>query len=682
MPDKVTLEGFDPDEMLMGLIENKHGVGAKKKFSQIPYDYERPGVAPSIVNFLRTFGSAATAGLSEKAGAGLSALGAKYADVTGVAPEGEIGSLGEEYKGFLSRQEGSLEDYQKKNPMSSGLATVLGLISPGGMFSMGMKGAGKIPAVSKLLESGKFGERLVGAFLRGGTANALYGQGEMALDPDSKLQDIPTEAATDFAVGGTLDAGIMGVGEKGLRPAWKGVKRWAQKWAPERLPAGIGDAIKEARAEKFTSQVKDIAKTHGVDDPLIAGRSASEKGAALQKEASEKYLKLKGAMLKKFGEAKVSAETLRHGIEDELVKITELTADLDPDARALKPVLEKWQARLYKNPTLTEIDDITTTLYDLKNKANANPAFGRLYKASRDNLLKALDDAAVYSGESSKAYRGAVSEADELAEQQTKFMTEKSELAKSVSDSKRPISKIVSELDAARAYQSNAESRAAQKMAEMNVTKLEAELAAAERASNRLNVLAEKRGIEVESAQKAVSKKQKDIEEIINSLDSENAEAGEAAREAYRSARQEIAKSLKLKEGPVGKLIQIGSGAKGKMGLPSDVPSKARTIGKLDRPEVVDEALSVNPEYRDVMRKAVLGDVMEKATTPKRFEMWLEKYKHTLPKLFSTEELAQINKVAGVGKKSVSWLSKMTGVSTEPGIAEILPRTIAPLISN
>jgi len=369
-------------------------------------------------------------------------------------------------------------------------------------------------------------------------------------------------------------------------------------------------------ARKVEQGIQKIAADSGVANQLDVGREVASKGDEIFRSASDKYQGLKSSMLNKFGDAKISPEGLRKGLDTEIARITELAADLDPNDAALKGILQKWQSRLAAAegaPTLRELDDITTTLYNASQKQNANPAFKRLYQAGRENLLTAMDDAVVKTGESSKGYVGATKAAQEALETATELEQKAAKNPFWIKD------------------------KAGEVIQQPNWAK---------------RTGAEKVAKELEQANINFD----DISEVIANLDSENEVLGTQAREAYGAARKQIAQNLKIKDGPIGKLIEHGKE------FPSEVIEKSRTAGRLDLPEVVQEAIDVNPEFKDVARKTVLGDIFSRANDAKSLKKAMDQYKNVLPIILDETQLSELMGMTGakVAKKGLPWM-KDTG---------------------
>lgn len=494
----------------------------------------------------------------------------------------------------------NLEDFRNdRRRYEQGLQSELpggALTSLGLEFASGLKPTGAIfNSLSKLELLGKalktrgvvntLTKAVPAALARGATTTAITS----ALNPDVKLT--PGSAVA----GGAIDAGLLMAGRAApfvANTILEGGKT---------LPFGVGKGFEKAqdvfqkwRTSKFAQQLDDYAKKTGADDPQISGREAQEALNSTFDKASKTYSDLKGAMLGKFGGGKASPEVLRKGIDSELKRITELAADLDPNDKVLKGVLEKWQAKLFENPTLQELDDITTTLYNASQKPNANPAFSRLYSAARENLLSAMDEAAVSAGQNTKAYKEAMKAADNALEASTEAQKRLAITQKSARDFP-----VMTQKDLAQT------------------------------------------GEEALSAQNQY----KNAAQIVDALDAANAAEGSKAKEAYRAARQEIAKYLRLKDGPLGKLSGLP--------YPEEVVNRAKGLGKLDIGSVVDEALNVNPEFKTPIKKVVLTNILQSADSPKNLQKAFDKYENVIPKLLSQNEIKILNDYMGRGDPDV-----------------------------
>ncbi len=411
----------EAEELELLELEAQEAQGAQKAVAPAKsaggrYDYDYANPSADIINALRLFTNSASGGLSEKAGAGLSALGVKQADVTGVAPEGEIGDLGEEYQGFLDKQSGSLEDFKKRHPFVAGGAEIGGLVTPGGMFSTAMKGASKVPFIAKLLNNPKLIAQLTGAGLRGGIANATYGQSELALDPDTEVSDIPIEAAKDFGVGATLDAGTTGVikGARAVSGFPKFLFRGAKKAAGAVADKMSGGYLSARAAEKFGNKVDDFARATGTADTAVAGREASEGIGQIKGDVLKDYGAMTKDVLSQHGEKAVSAETLRKGIMRELESIgavdakgnvidDALIAKFDPELKTVVQRLSTFSDELVNNPSLADLDRITKGIgklakFNSGNRGVREEIFGALFKDARTSFLEGIDDAVSKAG--------------------------------------------------------------------------------------------------------------------------------------------------------------------------------------------------------------------------------------------------------------------------------------------
>lgn len=608
-------------------------------------DQKAPSEGADLKDFPGTtaamnYADSATAGLARRGAAGIDALIGKLTGRGNSVIEGADQDLGKLYDKSLGNVTDTMDRASEANPKAAIAGTVGGFVGPGGVFGTAFKGASKAPLIAKLLGSSKFIPKLAGTALRGGTANAIYGQIEEGLNPD--LGERGKELAKDFGTGAAFDAGTF-AGLKGVKAlaglptkSAQALKGFFTK-ATEKIPLGVGDFIKEGRLNKFSDKVDDLAKEAGAGDKEVAGQQVASKMEGIKGDVLDKYNKLTSKVIGRFGDQNVSAETLRKGIVRELEGLgamdskgniidNSILAKFDPELKNVVSQLASFSEELASNPTLADMDRVVKGMgklakFNSGNRGTKEQIFGSLFNDARESLLEGIDDVVTRSGERTSQYTGATKEAGRLKG-------------------------VVSSLD----------QEAAQPFKGEGV----------------LQNIAESKGQNLQKLDQ--------VSALIDDLDSANAVQGASAKEGLRAARKMVSKNLEVAKGPIGKLTDK---------YPEEVISRARGTGKLNLGSVVDEALSANEAYRDPIKQAVMADIVDHAKDPKALKKIMDVYDDVIPQLFDDAEIQNFQKLAGTFKKAPGKASKgasfllnrLQGGTPKPDVLETLPRTGAPWIN-
>ncbi len=591
-------------------------------------DFNNPVMA-AVMNFA----DSASAGIGPRGASFLQALLDKSNGKGDSVIEGGSQGISDLYNENISGVKNELNRYHKESPIASIFGDIGGLVAPGGVFSTAFKGASKIPTIAKLIGSSEVLPQLAGAGLSGGISNAIYGQA--AEDFDAPAMERGEDFAKDFAVGGTLNAGTLGLA-KLLKGAGRGagsvggvLKKGATALA-KKIP-GVGGMVEAFETGRFVNGVDDFAKTHGVQDKGVAGREFSEGVGKIKEKALKNYSEFTGQMLNRYGNQPVSAEKLRQGIMRELESIgavdskgnivgNSIIETFDPEMKQVVSGLTNFSDQLTQNPSLADLDRIVKGIgklakFDSNNRGVREHVFGSLYNDARESFLGGVDDVVTRSGENAPAYKDATRQSKEVI----------NKIALLDEEAAQPLKgeKVLENISQSRAEKSG----------------------------------------ELEN-----------LKGLLDELDAGNSEKGEAAKNVIRYLRKNISKNLAISDGPIGKLADQ---------LPEEVISKAKSTGKLNLGTQIDEAISTNPEYRGVIKKVILADITSSAKDPRALNKIVGLYKDVLPKVLDAKELQQIQKMAGISTPGQSFISKLLGKvgggSVNPGAVEILPRTPGPL---
>lgn len=227
---------------------------------------------------IRKFGQSASAGLTEPAAAGVSALIDKGLQATGKLPER---SLKDSYNEYRNNQANSLRKQQENNPISSTIGEIGGLVAPGSLFGKAYEGAGKAveygaPLLEKIPE--KLGaQALTKAALKGSLANVAY----QGVNPDSTTS--PLANAAYGAGGEILGEGLQSAGNSLLKVPSKIMNR------------AIGMTSKEIQKGKDIGQELVNRGLFGTKKGLL---NKAQEGLDLNEEKLQGLLKNSGPINK------------------------------------------------------------------------------------------------------------------------------------------------------------------------------------------------------------------------------------------------------------------------------------------------------------------------------------------------------------------------------------------------
>lgn len=380
---------------------------------------------------MQNFGDTYTAGLGIKGGALIDALVNKLQGQNSMGLEPSVvdevdnrDEFGQVYDDSLKDFRAKKEEMNKQNPIDALVGQVGGLVAPMGAFSNATKAASAIPFISKLLKSTKnvvqggktiakpaFLKVLLGTALRGGTANALFGQ--VNQDFDASAEDRLKKGATDFGLGASLDGGIYG-GLKGIRflgglplKSAKWIKEGTKK-AAQKIPFGIGDWIKEGQLSKFGNKIDEVAAKSNAGDIQVAGSLSQSKFKDINSKVLKEEGKLVQDVLREHGNSGSKKDALITGLKRELESLGALdesgnvlddaiVTKLDPELKNIVGQIKNFSDSLGGDLKLSDLNRIRQALgklskFDSANRGIKEGIFENLYKDARQAFMDSVDN--------------------------------------------------------------------------------------------------------------------------------------------------------------------------------------------------------------------------------------------------------------------------------------------------
>ena len=582
----------------------------------------------TLFNTLRNYVSSVTGGISEPVSAATSAIGEKAAQGLGAFPEGSDRPISEAYKDYRQQGQEDLKQFRKESPGLALTSDLVGLVGPGA-FSTAYKGSSKLASklVPEVTKDAPFLSRLLSKIgagaIRGGGSAGTY----QALNPNVELEDKPLDVAKAAALGGTIDAGLGAGGvlydasKEGIKSGAKALINYPIKYFEQ---TGFGKVFDVIEKQKFLDKFDDVAKKADVDTTISAGESFIEGVQSADQAAFDKYKAIKDPIMKKFKDSSASVERIRQKIINELddAGAIDMKGNIDFDSVIFSGPEGAYYKRLAK-----DIDSLSQ-----------NPSMGELDRVLRGygklaNFGKKVDRTPAESMFSKLWGAGR----DDLLDNAERLLVE--------SEKKAPQVRAASKgLDSALNKQSIAEKSAQ--------TPLQGE--------RMRQILAEDQALA-----------DKNVANADDALQSRLADAelkGTVTAQDLRAARKEFASQQPAFE----RLRKIANKD------PEKIIKSART----NLPgSFIDDAIASNPELRDPLKKAVLGDLVRKSKSPEQLKKAMEEYGiDQLRNLFQfdfevLQNLAGIKNSANSGQSFVSRLLRKKDYN-------ILPISTAPILTS
>lgn len=554
-------------------------------------------------------------------------------------------SFSETFGDIVDEQKARKKAYSEDNPGLSLATDVAGLITPGGGFSRSYKAAEKgvqyagkgitkaAPFISKLLSSSKTANRvadLAKIATRGGAANTIY----QTINPDDE-QSI-SESFAYGAAGDVLGTGVMkapGFIGKLLKSGAESAKNMTVATAKS-LPV-VGDMIKNMSAQKaqkvlseFGNQIDELASKYGADDAMSAGSGVREKIGKIYDDIGSEYGKIRESLVPKYGDESISAENLRKTILSKLddAGLLDDIGNLD----STSPILNGPEESSYK------------ALFKMVDALKQNPSVKQV-----DRWIKNFATLANFKGANrtpiNKLYGELYGSAKEslLDGLQSKL----EEAGKNTPEAK----KIIKQIGNLAKISDDASVKASDPLAGENFKKAMSDTA---------------------------SSVQGKIGNLSSSLDGIEAKAAQDAQmtiDEFRAARTKYSKNKNILD----KLSKVTR---------KDATDIVRGSKSNFKPEFINTAIDTNPAFSDPIRQAIMGDIYEKATDPKKLNKILDHYSEgTLKKVFGSDyEL--LKKAAGRMEKDPSYLKTLLNKIKVPESAktagELMLKTPALLLSK
>lgn len=640
-----------------------------------------------------------TAGLGIKGGALIDALVNKIQGQNSMGLEPSVvdevdnrDEFGQIYDDSLKDFRAKMKEMNKQNPADALIGQIVGLVAPMGAFSNATKAASAIPFISKLLKSTKnvvdggkivakpaILKMLLGQALRGGTANALFGQ--VNQDLDASGGDRLKKGLTDFGVGAAFDAGpsalwqgLKGTG-KGFLSGLIGAKNVGKKIA-DKVSGGF---FSKREAEKVLANIDDFTmKTTGASTSREAAEKATQSFDDIMEESGKEYSNIIDPINKKFGSSEAQIPNLKKSMIDKLSKaglvddagnIIEESAnfELTPEGKGFLNKITRQVFNLKKNPTFSELNQLVKDIGKLsrftsKRGSESARSFRDIYFAAKDDLLNNIQTLTVKKGKNSKIFK-----------QAEKSYSQNIEKAGNVEQNLIP--EVKSDL---KNYEKFNKGFVPEKGNEAVNAKI------SDDARKFYNTKISNLKQEAEAANIDANEAKSVMQDMIEQFEKQ----GMSAKEAVTQARKKISDIIDISNGEIGSLTKI----RPEMAIKG---AKNKIVGS-----AVDEALQANEKFADPVRKLIAGDLkksldgkLQKIRGSKATNSGVEALEgvqddaldilnnytpETLRKLFSPKEMAFFEKLAGTYKKQPGNMQKSGAY-----ILKLLKGApIAPLVSN
>ena len=570
-------------------------------------------------NFLRKFVQSATGGLSEPAAAGLSAFGEKNAQMTGLFPEGSDRPVKEAYEDYRGQGRESLGRFEAEHPIASGAANLAGLVTPGGAFGRLYKGGSKLAtaAIPELSEAAAKTTPFIMRLLR------KLGQGSIRGGTSNAAYEAlnPDVALKDKPIDigkAALIGSIIDAGISGGGETYRAGKTVASN----ALSAGkkyLGQLVKQTKIGKAVEAVKGQRFTDEFGNVVKKGGADTPIGAG---------------------------EGFTEGVEA-------------ADEAAFK------QYKTIKDPIMKRFKGDPVSPEKLRQKI-----VGELDDAGAIDAKGNIDyESVVFSGPEGSYYNRLAKDLDSVSSNPSmaeldRLMRGYAKLANFGKKAERTSAENMfgkiwwagrddlldnAETLLVKAEQAGPQVKAAQRVA-ASTTKAAGKPLQGERM----------RAIATEDKAAAISN-------LENKL-SEAELRGEMTSAQLREAR----KSFAEKQDALKRLRPMANKDPEKI----IAGAKSQLTGSF-----IQDAVKTNPELREPLKKAVLGDLARRAKTSDQLKKAIEDYGvEPLRDLFQ-DDFPQLLKMAGISLKSArgpSFISKLMGSPT----GRLLPRTAAPLITS
>lgn len=376
----------------------------QQKFSPTELKIARSGIVP----FLAKIGDVASFGIAPRAGSAAGAFFGTLVDRLRGKREMEsvVPGVGESFFEEMERRGLKWKEFkelmEKESPVFSAAGGVAGSLVP---LSRIERIITSIPKLKVLVESGQLSKRIVGNLLRAPATSAIFS----ALDPDLR------ESLQSFAAGTGAGAGTE-IGIRALIGTIKGIGKGAGKsgkLALELAPGGKAAVIRKFRdffkgtvGETFPRELEEVAQKYGIDlGDIGASAEKSQKAiAAIENKAAENLEKIRGPILEKFGQSRVSPDRLRRGILKELDEfglvdsagnIVEESVETagDAEAKSLMTFLRPQLEAIVKNPTLEELNNIRKSLQRASKFGQKGTLKSNIARRLRHAVVESIDEA-------------------------------------------------------------------------------------------------------------------------------------------------------------------------------------------------------------------------------------------------------------------------------------------------